>query len=593
MTKLPLLLFIILLCNAFSQNSKLQFAKSYFEAGQYEDASRIYKELYDSDNKNFEYFSGLAQSYNYLNKHKELIPIVEKQLKFQYNSLLDVFLGELFLKVEGKEKALKHWQDIVKNNKDDANIYLAVSEAMTVNKLFAEAIEVLSEGKKRQKLSTYDEKLIKLYITTNDYKLGSKLVIDNLMANKDLIKAEGHFYAFMTSKESKDYLKTYLLKLSDDNQNDIYIQELIAWYFRTIDDLASAFDVYVRLDKLKNTGGREIYSFADLSRKDGYYKEALKAYETIMSNSNYERYKRSAIFGYALTLEEQLKTNDKVSKEQATNIINRYSQLVDKNQSTNESIEAAYRIAMIKKKWLKDFKGANSDLSALISKYPRLPISTQAGLQLGINYMEMGDLEQARNTLQDVKTRLLFNNQSLESQVDYQLANSIYYSGKIDSAKVLFSKLTDDVRDDISNDAMEKLLIFDENTDFPDALKSYAQADYSVYKKDFSSAKEEFLNIYKTYPKTKISDRSAIEYAEILFEEKEFVDCAKFLEEFRFSNMNSIFSDKALILLADSYYLSGNSEKAIEKLKEILIDYSNTIYIQEVRDKLRKYRGDI
>ena len=100
MTKITLTLIILFNCITFAQNSKLQFAKTYLEAGKYEDAARMYKELYDSDSKNMEYFSGLVQSYNSLNKHKELIPIVEKQLKNQYYYILDVFLGELILKVD-------------------------------------------------------------------------------------------------------------------------------------------------------------------------------------------------------------------------------------------------------------------------------------------------------------------------------------------------------------------------------------------------------------------------------------------------------------------------------------------------------------
>lgn len=591
MTKITLTLIILFNCITFAQNSKLQFAKTYLEAGKYEDAARMYKELYDADSKNMEYFSGLVQSYNYLNKHKELIPIVEKQLKNQYYYVLDVFLGELILKVEGKEKAISHWNKIIDNDKDEPKVYLTVSEAMTANKLFNEAIDVTDKGRKKFKDAAFSDRLIKLYITTNDYKLGTELIIDALNKDKDLVKAEGHIYAFMTSNESKNYLKEYLLNQSEKNSNDIYIQELIAWYFRTTDDLSSAFNVYVRLDKLKNTSGREILNFADLSRKDGYYKEAFKAYEVIIDTKEYERFKRNAIYGYALALEEQLKTKESVSREQAMSILKRYQDLIDLNKNSNEALDAMYRIAIIKKKWLNDFEGSNKDLKELMKIYAKNPIVAEAGLQLGLNYMEMGQLDEAKAVLNDVYNNDVRNNLPLESLVEYQLANTIYYSGNIDSAAILYERLSVNERDDISNDALEKLLLIDENKDLKVALSNYAKAEYSLFRKEIGKAKEEFLSIFNTYSKTKISDRSALEYAEILFEEKKYSENIKFLEDFRFNNVNSIFTDKVLILLADSYYLSGNSEKAVEKLKEILIDYSNSIYIQEVRDKIKKYRG--
>lgn len=593
MTKLSLILIIFINSFTFAQNPKLEFAKSYFEAGKYEDAGRIFKELYDTDNNNMDYFSGLVQSYNYLNRHKELVPIVEKNLKNNYHFLLDVFLGELYLKVEGIDKAVTHWNKILNDNKDKHEVYISVSEAMTSNRLFDESIIVVENARKKFKLSTFDDRLVKLYITKSDYKKGSELVIDILNVDRDLIKAEGHIYAFMNSKESKDYLKNYLLSQSDKNPNNIYIQELIAWYFRTTDDLASAFEVYLRLDKLKNTNGREILNFADLSRKDGYYKEALNAYEIIIDNKEYERYKRNAIYGYALALEDQLKGNDKVSKEQAETILKRYKELISLNNNSNEAIDAMFRIAIIKKKWLNDYESSNNDLRNLMNNYSRYPIASEAGLQLGLNYMELGQIEKSREILLEVYEYHIRNNKNLESIVEYNLANSFYFLGSIDSSRSLYERLTANEKDDISNDALEKIFIIDENQEFPDALKLYAKAEYELFKNNLEDAKLIFRSIYKNYKTTKISERSAYNYASILFNEKKYKEVIQFIEDFRFNNANSIYSDKMLILLADSYYLSGDNDKAIEKLKEILIDYSNSIYIQEVRDKIKKYRSEI
>lgn len=593
MSKLSLLLIFLFNCFIFAQNPKLEFANSYLEAGKYEEAGRIFKELYDSDNKNLDYFKGLVQSYNYLNKHKELIPIVEKQLSVNNHFVLDVFLGELYLKVEGKEKALDHWKKIIKENSDNHSVYISISEAMTSNRLFDEAIIVVKEARKNFNLTTFDDRLIKLYISTSNYKDGADLVIETLNKDRDLVKAEGHIYAFMTNKDNINYLRTYLLNQSEKNPNNIYIQELIAWFFRTTDDLSSAFEVYLRLDKLKNTNGREILNFADLSRKDGYFNEALKAYEVLIDNKEYERYQRNAVYGYALTLEEQLKTNDNVSKEQANNIIKRYKDLINLNSNSSEAVDAMFRIAMIKKKWLNNYEDANNDLKFLMNKFTNYPIASEAGLQLGINYMEMDNLSKSREILTEVYEYHIRNNRNLESLVEYHLANSVYFDGSLDSAKSLYERLTTNDKDDISNDALEKLMLFEENKDFPEAIKKYAKAEYELFKNKNNDAKEIFLEIYRTYTNTKISERSGLLYSQILFEEKKFEETISFLEEFRFKNANSIFSDKVLILLADSYYNVGQGDKAVEKLKEILIDYNNTIYINEVREKIKKYRNEI
>jgi len=97
----------------------------------------------------------------------------------------------------------------------------------------------------------------------------------------------------------------------------------------------------------------------------------------------------------------------------------------------------------------------------------------------------------------------------------------------------------------------------------------------------------------KVYPETKLAQRSIINISRILLKDKKYSEIISLLEDFRFKYATSIFSDEALLLLSEAYHLSGNNEKAIEKLTEILVDFNKSIYIQDVRDRIRKYRKDI
>ena len=263
----------------------------------------------------------------------------------------------------------------------------------------------------------------------------------------------------MVNDESTNYLKKYLLDLSDKNPNDIYIQELIAWFFRTTNDLASAFKIYVRLDDLKNVQGREILNFAELSRKDGHFSEALTAYEMLIDESKYNRYKRNAIYGYALTLESKLEEKVDVTEKQANDIINRYKEIIQINGNSNEAADAMYRIAMIKKNWLNDYKSSNKDLEQIIDKFARSPLATEAGLRLALNYLEMGELDKSKSMLEDVINYFSTNNHEKKSEAEYYLAKTSYFSGNIDTAAVLFNSLIHNEKDDIANDALEKLFL--------------------------------------------------------------------------------------------------------------------------------------
>lgn len=577
----------------FAQNPKYDFAKSYLENGQYEDAARLFKDLFDESPNKIEYFSGVVESYRQLGKYSELIPIVNKQLKKSPHFLLDALLGELYYKTGEKDKAIKHWKEIVSKDKENIQVYSAIADALGSNREFKEAIEILKIAREKFNNPELNDRLVKFYISEGNYINGSKLVIESLTKDKDLVKAEGHLYTFMTNKENTAYLKTYLLSLSDKSPNDIYIQELIAWFFRTTNDLASAFKIYLRLDVLKNTQGREIFEFAELSRKDGHYIEALKAYEVIMDDAKYERYKRNAIYGYALTLEAKLNDDVKISEQQAKEIIKRYSDLIKLNANSNEAADAMYRIAMIKKNWLNDFKGANKDLREIMEKFPRSPLAASSGLRLGLNFQEMGELDKSTEILQEVYNYHTNNNRALQSEVEFALAKSIYFSGNIDSSTVLFNSLIHNEKDDISNDALEKLMLINENKDVPNALSEFAKAEYLSYQNKDDKAIDKYNDIMKIYRESKLAQRSAISIAEINLKNKKYDDVIKQLEDFRFQFATSIFSDEALMLLSEAYHLSGNNDKAVGKLTEILVDYNKSIFIQEVRDKIRKYRSEL
>jgi predicted Zn-dependent protease len=593
MSKIALFLILFSFSIVFSQDPKYDFAKSYLENGQYEDAARLFKELYDSNPNKIEYFYGLIDSYRNLGKNAELIPLIDKQLKKQYHFVLDVLLGEMYYKTGERDIAIKHWQKVVEKDKENIQTYAAVSEALTSAREFKEAINILKIAKNKFNHPEVNDRLIKLYITDGNYKDGSSLVIENLQKSNDLVKSQGHLYAFMSSNESTKYLKDYLLNLSDKNPTDIYIQELIAWFFRTTNDLASAMKIYVRLDDLKNVGGREILNFAELSRKDGHYKEALAAFEILIDDVKYNRYKRNAVYGYALTLESKLNENIEVSSRQANEIINRYQEIIKLNATSNEAADAMFRIAMIKKNWLKDYKSSNKDLEILIEKFTRSPIAADAGLRLGLNYLEMGELNNAIQKLQDVNNYYIVNNPNLRSEVKYYLAKTTYFAGNIDSAEILFNSLKNDEKDDIANDALEKLMLISENEENPLSIKEYAAVEYLVFKDKKIEAIKELKDIMKRYPESKLAQRSTIKMATIYMELKEFNDVIPILEDFRFKFATSIFTDECLILLADAYYYTGNTEKAIEKLTEFLIDYNKSIHVQEVREKIRKYRGEL
>ena len=51
--------------------------------------------------------------------------------------------------------------------------------------------------------------------------------------------------------------------------------------------------------------------------------------------------------------------------------------------------------------------------------------------------------------------------------------------------------------------------------------------------------------------------------------------------------------DLALLSLANSFYLEGNNDEALRYYTEILNKFPRSIYLTEVRDKIRKIRAGL
>ena len=64
------------------------------------------------------------------------------------------------------------------------------------------------------------------------------------------------------------------------------------------------------------------------------------------------------------------------------------------------------------------------------------------------------------------------------------------------------------------------------------------------------------------------------------------------MEEFITNLYDGVHTDKAIYMLAQNKEAEGKSDKAIELLSKILIDFPNSIYLSDARAKIRKLRGE-
>jgi tetratricopeptide (TPR) repeat protein len=573
------------------RQQKLQLAQSYESAGKYEDAARLYKELYDSRPQEMDYFSGVVRTYKALNKFSELLPIVKDYLNLNESPQIYALYGELLWKSGETEKANQAWQKAIDSNPGNTRAYKIVSEVQSSLMLFEKAAETLKQGRNALgKERAFADELSQLYIATGNYRAGTEEALNLLNNARNLAVAQGRLYALMANREAEKYIGSRVEEYASDNSNNILAQLLYAWYATTAGQYEMAFEAYKKIDELKNSGGREVLNFANRSRSDGQYQIALRAYEHLIDNKKTKRYLSSALYGYARTQEMQMKERNKLKEEDIYKIIDRYRDIIDRFPKNANSADCKYRIALLAIEQLGDIEMATDELKELIEDFPKFPITATATNLLGKTYIMQDEFDEAERIFKHIiNGKRLYAEKEVE-QAMYNMAQLHFFRSEIDSAKKYYARLAGKSDSDVSNNSLLKMFLINQNTEHNDALRRYGSAEMQLLKNDFEEAARIFIKTAESAPNTTIGQRSYIEAALAFSQAGKPKSASTAVDTLLSDYPESLYADYALLIKGDAFVAEGLEADAIETYKKILVDHPNSIYLTRARDKIRRLR---
>lgn len=599
MKKTSLIILIILFILPFSlfaqygEDTKYRFGESYEMSGDYENASRIYKELFDQ-NPRRQYFDALLRTYISLNKYKEIYEIGVKF--FEKNKYPEIYigLGELAWRLGNFAEAEIYWNDAIANYKTNDSLYLKLAGLYSQLRLVEKAINTLKIGRTNlNSINLFTDELIRLYIASGNYLDGTDEVLKLFNRDKDLSYSQGRLYALMTNKKGEEYIVNKLKEEAEKNNNNIYYQQLYSFFLRTVGDLKEALRLTIRIDDLKNSQGREILYFADRSRRDGEYDIAMEAYEVLMDRGESFKYFSSALFGFAQSLESKMKSENKFDEQTVNDVISRYRSIISKYPNESKAAESKYGIALLSFYQLNDTESAIKELEEIIKKFPNLTVTASAYNLLGEIYVFKNNLEKAAEYFVNVEQK--FNRQHTSgeySKAIYRLAQILFYRGMTDSASVIYQKVAADPNSDAANDALDKVVLIEKNKQFTLALKQFSEAELLEEQKKTEEAKNKYEEVIATATGEDIAQYAAIKIAEIVFKEKKFDETRDVLNDLLKSSPETIYADIAYMIIGDTFREQGNKEDAIQNYSIILSNYPRSIYLKDARIKIRKLRNE-
>lgn len=589
-------LFSIIPISIFAQGAneeKFRLAESYEKSGDYNNSSRIYEELYNQNPKIDRYFLGLVRSFKAQNRFSELLPYINNRLEISKSIELYSLKAEVLWRLGNTKEANTMWDATLELGQNSLDAYTYVLQSQISLRLFDKAIATIENARSYIKdNSLLADELSQLYIAIGNYSKGAIEILNFFEKTNNLPQTQGRLQALMANDSSIIFISDMLKKKYNSSSSLNYLK-LYAWFLRAIDDFKTAFDVYKSIDEQQKSNGREILRFAEDSRADEQFEVALEAFSYVIDLGKKNPYRQNALYGYTRTLEAKLRSSKDISNDFLYDIIRQYKSIAEDYPNSNLGFESRYRMALIYFEYLKNQDEAVKELNLIVNNLAGGKTTAAANILLGKIYVSQNNLVNAKIIFENVINSFRKNFPQEVEFAEFELGQIHFFEGNIDSAKIHYGNATLNLKSAISNDALLKIILLENNKDFEKELISLGKAE--LFEKQFKY--EEAVNIYKQFinnqNESNIAEISLLRLASIEQLRSNEIQARIYYLQLIENFPESIYSDFALLSLANSFFSENNNDEALKYYTEILSNYPRSIYLNEAREKIRKIRSGL
>ncbi len=500
-------------------------------------------------------------------------------------------LADLQLKTQNEEEARTNLNKAIDLAPNEKISYLEVALVYLRNALTSDAIDTY----KLARLSLNDPRIFSLelaglYEALTDYKQAIDeyfLYMADDSAKFPLI--EDRVNRLIQTEENLDGIELALQERIKSNPGDRYSQKLYGDLLFRRENLELAFDTYKTVDSLFGAKGKFILTFAQKCHAKRFFSQAINVCQFLLSDSPSSELVINARLFIASSYEGLERHQDAIST---------YQETVDEYQNqaplrfASEVAESHYQIGEIKLFHLKKPDDAFLSYQRVISNYPGSDRFADALVRLGDCLMMKGNLDSAAVLFENA-----MNNsqaQSKEEELKFKLTEIEFYRGNFEEALQRYSQQVSDFPKGFSvNNSLERIVVISENQSLDRYLLSvFAQAVLEELQGRFDSAVLKLEKIIAAKSAT-LSDKAQFEKAKIHRKKKEFSSALNSLRELIEKYPDSFYCAKAEKLVGDIYsYNLEDKPRAIQAYEKVLRDYPRSLFVDEVRQKLKELKVD-
>jgi len=580
---------------------KINLAESYYNSGKLEKAKDLYTDLLKIQPWNNAFTNSLNTIYLRLKEYDNSIFLLKEKIEnYPTNITFYGLLGTTYHTMGLADSALIVWNKGIKTNPSLEVSYRIISNNMIQNRLYNEAIEILRGAQKVAKNpNQYPLEIANLLSVTMKYTEAAeeycKLLIQN-PSQLNLIKTRMRTYLTRLSatEETIEAVEDFL-----DNTNSEYVEQLLAFLYSYNNDYDKAFNIITDLDKRTSGEGLRVFQFAQEAFSANDYEAAGRAYKFLLDNYGQSQYISVAEMGYSRSQLNKLqakyvdkndwkplKITDTTNSSDYVELIEILKKMTKPNYLSHIVTESRYYIGTIYKNKFLNYEEALLQFNYVIENYPNSQFAFLSLFERGELFIINDDLESAKKDFLRIG-QITGVPWAVKSKTLLKRANLEFWSGNFEKAISLLGQITTDYKDNAVNDAIQlALLINTAKTDSLSAAK-YAKAQLSINQFNLAKASGILEDLATNSDHFLIKEVSRFNLTEVLIAQNNFSEAISLLREISESENFSLYSDKALFLIAETYnYGLNDKTSAIAAYENLLATYPKSIYLSKSRDAI-------
>ena len=570
---------------AQSSNSQLKIAKSLEKRHNYDDALRIYQDIYKKNLRNMAAIAGIKNCYIELQQYAILIQFLEKVVQEQKGmSNWHVDLAEAYFLNNEREQAFSLWGRFLQQNKTDPSAYRLVAGTMVRQRLFDEAILIYTKAihdLKRQEILHVD--IANLYRAQLNYEKACEHYLQYYIKFPKQFTFVQRQLLLLSNKGNKNSLVTdAILSFLRQNPDQIKIKEILAGIYLKDKKFSEAFNVYKNMETDRSSG-KYLYQYATEAYANNAFDHAIEGYEyliykypssPLILQARYELGRSYAAWAYRLD-----------HNEESAKSMQRAIEIFEFEQSSRDNQIYATRslinLGDIYFEYYFDLDMAIKYYRIYLDKVSSGKTRDEVLIRLGDVYLTKNQTDRALGTYQ------LVAQNDLKNLSGYKIAEIYFFNHKFTLAHRHLKQLLINMpaADPLMNDILTRNFLIKSFIQDSLILTKFADAELLKFQKKYIQSAEAYEELCQE--KSNLQSLSGRNAGKLYLRLKRYDSAKEVLRFLRKEIPDDKYFDEILFLLAESEEGLNNFQAATDILHELMVAYPNSLFIQDVRERAR------